>query len=132
MVVDARVLTRRTLDSAVSFENDSSRGRLVGDLRTRPGSHVASFGRDQRRRHDAGVRGGFVVAPAPQPMGTGPDALRRGGPHDNVWILHRPRTITHGKTPAPAVVELDVNGKFVNAWGGPGQGFDWPDSEHGI
>ena len=24
------------------------------------------------------------------------------------------------------------DGKFVNAWGGPGPGFDWPDSEHGI
>ncbi len=52
--------------------------------------------------------------------------------HDHVWILHRPRTIEGSKKPAPAVVELDVAGKFVNAWGGPGQGFDWPDSEHGI
>ena len=34
---------------------------------------------------------------------------------------------------APPVVELDADGKFVNAWGGPGiAGFDWPDSEHGI
>jgi hypothetical protein len=46
--------------------------------------------------------------------------------HDNVWILHRPRTIADGKKPAPAVIELDAAGKFVNAWGGPGQGFDWP------
>jgi DNA-binding beta-propeller fold protein YncE len=52
--------------------------------------------------------------------------------HDHVWILHRPRTIEGGKTPAPAVVELDATGKFVKSWGGPGQGFDWPDSEHGI
>ncbi len=51
---------------------------------------------------------------------------------DHVWILHRPRTIEGGKTAAPAVVELDANGKFVQSWGGPGQGFDWPDSEHGI
>src|SRR6185436_8308141 len=33
---------------------------------------------------------------------------------------------------APPVLEFDQNGKFVNAWGGPGQGYDWPDSEHGI
>jgi DNA-binding beta-propeller fold protein YncE len=51
---------------------------------------------------------------------------------DHVWILHRPRTIEGGKTPAPAVVELDANGKFVKSWGGPGQGYEWPDSEHGI
>src|SRR5204862_938021 len=24
------------------------------------------------------------------------------------------------------------NGTFVNAWGGPATGYDWPDSEHGI
>jgi hypothetical protein len=52
--------------------------------------------------------------------------------HDNVWILHRPRTVAQGQTAAPAVIELDAAGRFVSAWGGPGQGFDWPDSEHGI
>jgi hypothetical protein len=52
--------------------------------------------------------------------------------HDHVWILHRPRTIADNRKPAPAVLEFDAAGKFVNAWGGPAQGFDWPDSEHGI
>jgi DNA-binding beta-propeller fold protein YncE len=52
--------------------------------------------------------------------------------HDNVWILHRPRTVAEGQKAAPAVIELDAAGRFLNAWGGPGQGFDWPDSEHGI
>ena len=52
--------------------------------------------------------------------------------HDNVWILHRPRTVAQGQTAAPAVIELDPAGRFVSSWGGPGQGFDWPDSEHGI
>ena len=52
---------------------------------------------------------------------------------DNVWILHRPRTAEgQNVKAAPAVVKLDAAGGFVNAWGGPGQGFDWPDSEHGI
>jgi len=54
--------------------------------------------------------------------------------HDHVWILHRPRTVPEDKRAqaAPAVIEFDEKGKFVNAWGGPGTGFDWPDSEHGI
>ena len=54
--------------------------------------------------------------------------------HDHVWILHRPRTVPEDKRAqaAPAVLEFDEKGKFVNAWGGPGTGFDWPDSEHGI
>jgi DNA-binding beta-propeller fold protein YncE len=54
--------------------------------------------------------------------------------HDHVWILHRPRTVAEemkGRA-APAVLELDANGKFVGSWGGPGTGYDWPDSEHGI
>ena len=38
--------------------------------------------------------------------------------HDNVWLLHRPRTVAADKMPAPPVVELDANGKFVQAWGG--------------
>lgn len=53
---------------------------------------------------------------------------------DHVWMLHRPNTIpedrrSHG---APPVLEFDASGTFVNAWGGPGSGYDWPDSEHGI
>ena len=54
--------------------------------------------------------------------------------HDHVWILHRPRTVPEAQRAraAPPVLEFDENGRFVNAWGGPGTGFDWPDSEHGI
>jgi hypothetical protein len=54
---------------------------------------------------------------------------------DHVFILSRPNTLPPESRArsAPPVVELDANGKFVNAWGGPGvPGFDWPDSEHGI
>ena len=54
---------------------------------------------------------------------------------DHVFLLHRPNTIPpeDRARSAPPVVELDADGKFVNAWGGPGiAGFDWPDSEHGI
>ena len=52
--------------------------------------------------------------------------------HDNVWLIHRPRTVPADKTPAPPVVELDANGKFVQAWGGEGTGYDWPDAEHNV
>src|ERR1700687_1496269 len=52
--------------------------------------------------------------------------------HDHVFILSRPNTLApeDRRRSAPPVVEFDANGKFVNAWGGPGiPGFDWPDSQ---
>jgi hypothetical protein len=53
--------------------------------------------------------------------------------HDNVWIIHRPRSVPAGKNAAPALVELDAAGKFVQAWGYPMPGFDeWPDAEHNV
>jgi hypothetical protein len=30
------------------------------------------------------------------------------------------------------VIEFDPEGNFVQGWGGPGQGYDWPKNEHGI
>jgi DNA-binding beta-propeller fold protein YncE len=65
--------------------------------------------------------------------------------HDNVWVFHRPGTIPDGEKaaslnppqaecciPAPSVLEFDTKGKFLQAWGGPGQGYEWFASEHGI
>ena len=53
---------------------------------------------------------------------------------DNVWVLHRPHTLTGEdlKAAAPPVLQFDSNGNFLQAWGGPGTGFDWPEREHGI
>jgi hypothetical protein len=54
---------------------------------------------------------------------------------DHVFVLSRPNTLPPEERAraAPPVVELDEQGRFINAWGGPGGGdFDWPDSEHGI
>jgi DNA-binding beta-propeller fold protein YncE len=34
--------------------------------------------------------------------------------------------------PAPPVLVFDAAGNLLKSWGGPGQGYDWPDSEHGI
>jgi hypothetical protein len=33
---------------------------------------------------------------------------------------------------APPVLVYDQSGALVKSWGGPGQGYDWPDSNHGI
>ncbi|MDB5812382.1 MAG: hypothetical protein JWN94_4504 [Betaproteobacteria bacterium] len=65
--------------------------------------------------------------------------------YDHVWVLHRPNTLldddkgAQQKPPvnrccvaAPAVMEFDQAGNFVQGWGGPGEGYDWPKNEHGI
>jgi DNA-binding beta-propeller fold protein YncE len=65
--------------------------------------------------------------------------------HDNLWVFHRPATIPDGEKaaslnppqaecciPAPPVLEFGPNGKFLQAFGGPGQGYEWFTSEHGI
>jgi DNA-binding beta-propeller fold protein YncE len=33
---------------------------------------------------------------------------------------------------APPVLVYDQAGRLVKSWGGPGKGYDWPDSNHGI
>jgi DNA-binding beta-propeller fold protein YncE len=71
--------------------------------------------------------------------------------HDHVFIVHRPRSLNKetevgaGETPptsdccvpAPPILEFDPAGNLVNAWGGAGAGYDWPNGvgaagEHGI
>src|SRR6266566_6802826 len=65
--------------------------------------------------------------------------------HDNLWVFHRPDTIPDGEKaaslnppqaecciPAPAVLEFDPRGKLMQAWGGPGAGYEWPSSQHAI
>ena len=54
---------------------------------------------------------------------------------DNVWLLHRPRTLLKpedAKMAAPPVVVFDTAGTFIKAWGGDGAGYQWPEREHGI
>jgi hypothetical protein len=34
--------------------------------------------------------------------------------------------------PAPAVLEFAPNGRFLQAWGGPGQAYEWPTTQHAI
>ena len=53
---------------------------------------------------------------------------------DHVWVLHRPRQVPEGleDRAAPPVLEFNANGRFVQAWGGPGDGYDWGDMEHSL
>ena len=54
---------------------------------------------------------------------------------DNVWLLHRPRTLVEPEdaaVAAPPVMVFDAAGNFIKAWGGAGAGFEWPQREHGI
>ena len=64
---------------------------------------------------------------------------------DHVWVLHRPGSLTDSErgaaadpptseccVPAPPVIEFDQEGNVVQAWGGPGAGYEWPNGEHGI
>jgi hypothetical protein len=56
---------------------------------------------------------------------------------DHVWVVHRPSTLQPNETrsiwrAAPPVLEFDPDGALVSSWGGPGDGYEWPDLEHGI
>ncbi len=64
---------------------------------------------------------------------------------DNVWVVHRPDTLSAVEAAAdqnpptakccrraPPVLQFDKQGNLLKAWGGPGQGYEWPESGHGI
>ncbi len=64
---------------------------------------------------------------------------------DHVWIIHRPASLDKKETyptldppassccfPAPPVLEFDQAGNLIGHWGGPGEGYQWPESNHGI
>jgi hypothetical protein len=65
--------------------------------------------------------------------------------NDHIWIVHRPATLLDDEkgatknlpetkccTAPPPVLEFDQEGNLLRYWGGPGVGYDWPKSEHGI
>src|SRR5499427_9540962 len=64
---------------------------------------------------------------------------------DHVWIIHRAGSLEAGEqhatttprtamccAPATPVLEFDQAGNLIGHWGGKGNGYDWPDSTHGI
>jgi hypothetical protein len=65
---------------------------------------------------------------------------------DNVWIIHRGAGGLHNNErgaelsppiaeccrTAPPILVFDPDGNLVRHWGGPGTGYEWPQSNHGI
>jgi hypothetical protein len=65
---------------------------------------------------------------------------------NHIWVLQRPHSNTPDEIgsdpksprgamcclPAPPVLEFDAEGNLLKSWGGPGEGYDWPGTEHGI
>ena len=65
---------------------------------------------------------------------------------DYVWVIHRGASglnkneigaeinppIAECCRTAPPVLVFDPDGNLVRAWGGPGPGYEWPQSNHGI
>src|SRR5689334_25433660 len=53
---------------------------------------------------------------------------------DHLWVLQRPNTLGADEKAkaAPPVLEFDAAGNFIQGWGGPSAGYDWPETEHGI
>ena len=66
---------------------------------------------------------------------------------DHVFIIHRGDSTLNQRTEAgsaskpplgeccataPPILEFDPEGNLVKAWGGPGEGYEWPESNHGI
>src|SRR5687768_5953371 len=50
---------------------------------------------------------------------------------DHVWVLQRPGSLSPAERAkaAPPLLEFDADGNFIQAWGGPGPGYEWPVSE---
>ena len=64
---------------------------------------------------------------------------------ENVWIVHRPGSLDAKEVyatwdppasyccfPAPPVLAFNQAGDLIEHWGGAGEGFDWPASNHGV
>ena len=65
---------------------------------------------------------------------------------DNIWIIQRPKSLGKEETdasdfppaefsiiPAPPIIQFDREGNMIQAWGGPSEHYDWPETmEHGI
>ena len=65
---------------------------------------------------------------------------------DHIWIIHRSSATLDDNEKglelmpprgeccagAPPVLEFDRDGTLVASWGGPGNGYEWPQSNHGI
>jgi DNA-binding beta-propeller fold protein YncE len=113
------------------------------------------FGQHQLQQPAVAVSGDrlvpqFIVDPFwPQPL---PNKWLLGrtigvavDPRDHIYIVHRDQdsmfmaqelALDLGRaeccTAAPPIIEFDRDGNLIRAWGGPGEGYTWPESNHGI
>jgi len=65
---------------------------------------------------------------------------------DNLWVVHRGSSTMHNNEKgaklnpplaiccrgAAPVMAFNPDGDMIQAWGGPGQGYEWPESMHGV
>ena len=62
---------------------------------------------------------------------------------DHVWVIHRPDSLSASEnaaglntgtccSKAPPIMEFDQQGNLLRHWGGPGQGYDWQNNNHGL
>src|SRR5215831_5454988 len=65
---------------------------------------------------------------------------------DHVWIIHRSSATLNNNERgaelnpptgeccrgAPPVLEFDQAGNLLSSWGGPGENYEWPESNHGM
>ncbi|MDA1306454.1 MAG: hypothetical protein O2917_04240 [Acidobacteria bacterium] len=64
---------------------------------------------------------------------------------DHIWVVHRPDTLSAAEAAAeenpptaaccrraPPVLQFAQDGTLISAWGGPGDGYEWPQSNHGL
>jgi DNA-binding beta-propeller fold protein YncE len=65
---------------------------------------------------------------------------------DHVWVIHRGASGLHNNEKgaelnppiadccrtAPPILVFDKDGTLLRSWGGPGEGYEWPQSNHGI
>ena len=85
--------------------------------------------------------------PLPETWAIGPIGGLAVDRQDHLYVVQRPGGLRNddrmsgaGATPpkadccipAPPVLEFDQAGTLVSSWGGPGEGYEWPQIEHGI
>jgi DNA-binding beta-propeller fold protein YncE len=64
---------------------------------------------------------------------------------DNVWVIHRAGSLEAKEqyatwdppasqccVGAPPILQFNADGDLIGHWGGPGEGYNWPASNHGI
>ena len=85
--------------------------------------------------------------PLPETWAIGPIGGLAVDRQDHLYVVQRPGGLLTNERlsgaddtppkadcciPAPPVLEFDQRGTLVRSWGGPGAGYDWPETEHGV